>query len=249
MSGPHSESPAFTPSPEGQTPAWARGLALPRAKSETWRAVGEVIEEEGAQPSLRLVLSGWAACCRSLADGRRQILQLVTVGDACGLPQPDAEPSRCTTVALTRVRIAEFGALSEIVRNPATQSLADLVRTAAARERREMLSHIVRLGRMSAYERTGHLLLELLDRQTRTGMAQGASMPLPLTQEVLADTLGLSVVHTNRILQQLRREGHISQRSGRIAFHDPERLASICDFTADPGAPARTEGVRLRPIG
>ena len=76
----------------------------------------------------------------------------------------------------------------------------------------------LRLGRLSAYERTASLLIELHERLRRSGAASEAVMPLPLTQEMLADLLGLSIVHVNRILQQLRRENLIVYRSKRVQF-------------------------------
>jgi CRP-like cAMP-binding protein len=67
--------------------------------------------------------------------------------------------------------------------------------------------HIVRLGRLTAYERVAHLVLDIRDRLALVGLAAPDSFPPPLTQETLADVLGLSSVHVNRMLQQLRRDG------------------------------------------
>ena len=112
---------------------------------------------------------------------------------------------------------------------------------AEAQEYAGLVDHIVRLGRMSAYERTAHLLLELFQRQRRAGLAQADSMPLPINQEMLADALGLSIVHTNRVLQQLRRDGFIVSRPGRVIFQDPEALRLVCGYSPG-GEPAGAAG-------
>jgi hypothetical protein len=96
---------------------------------------------------------------------------------------------------------------------------------------------------MSAYERTSHMLPELYERLACTGQTRGNSMALPLTQEVFADLLGLSVVHVNRTLQQLRRAGLVAYRSGAFKVLDLLGLAAVCGYeftrsrplTAEPG--------------
>jgi len=218
--------------------------------AEQQHAAGEVIEAEDARrPRLRILLSGWACACRTLPDGRRQILRLILPGDLCSVFALDARPDAGAAVALTRARTADLGPVHVLLDPscPQQPAVAATLRTVAAREYAGLLTHLVRLGRMSAYERTGHLLLELFERQQRAGLVQGRSMPLPLTQEVLADVLGLSIVHVNRTLQQLRREGLIVYRAGRVTFSDMERLADLCGYTleeAPAAAPVRAAAPR-----
>lgn len=183
---------------------------------------------------------GWAALAVILPDGRRQITRLLIAGDICGPADRRRGAGPCATVALTRVKTISRGLLAEALDagHPNQSRLAALLEEASYRERAGAMTHLVRLGRMSAYERTGHLLLELLERHASAGLAHGAAtIPLPLTQEVLADTLGLSVVHMNRTLQQLRRDKHIVSKAGRITFLDAERLAQTCDYAWESGAP------------
>ena len=87
-----------------------------------------------------------------------------------------------------------------------------------------------RLGRQTGYERTAHLLLELGDRLAAAGLGDGRRFPMPLTQESLADALGLSVVHVNRILQQLRRERLIELRSGEAVLIERDLLVGVADY-------------------
>ena len=76
------------------------------------------------------------------------------------------------------------------------------------------------------------MLLELGQRAAAVGLADGDESPLPLTQEILADALGLSVVHVNRTLQQLRRDGLLDIRGSSLRLLDPDRLAVIAEYQA-----------------
>jgi CRP-like cAMP-binding protein len=93
-----------------------------------------------------------------------------------------------------------------------------------------LLDHAVRLGRLTAFERVAHFLLELQQRLEIAGLGDRQRFPLPLTQEILADALGLSIVHVNRTLQQLRRTGLIELRSGVAILVQPDALAKLCDY-------------------
>jgi CRP-like cAMP-binding protein len=100
----------------------------------------------------------------------------------------------------------------------------------AAFDEHFVLNQLVRVGRQAAYERLSHLLLELLFRLRAVSQVHGNSFVLPLTQETLSDALGLSVVHTNRTLQQLRRDRQIEMKNSSVTILQPDRLAEIGDF-------------------
>ena len=110
-----------------------------------------------------------------------------------------------------------------------------------------LLGQVVRIGRQTAYERVAHLLLELHFRLRVVGLATDDFMPLPLTQEIIADALGLSIVHLNRTLQQLRRDGIVEVKGGVARLLDAGRLRSIADFRAPHVTARRAEngGMRL----
>ena len=94
------------------------------------------------------------------------------------------------------------------------------------------LEHITRLGRLTALERVGHLLLELLARLQLVNLAGEGDYHLPLTQETLSDALGLSKVHVNRTLRRLREQGFIEIHPERhwIVIRDPDGLAEVSEF-------------------
>jgi len=180
----------------------------------------------------KVLLSGWAARCRVMPDGRRQIFTFVVPGDAIGLCHRPEPAAQSTTVALTKTLIADASALAEAAfeRGSEYEGLAAAVSVASTLDEASLLDHIVRLGRQTAYERMAHLFLELRWRLAAVGLGTEHKFPLPLTQEVLADALGLSIVHVNRTLQQLRREGLLEMRSGSVELYKPDVLIAAADF-------------------
>lgn len=194
----------------------ARAQRVVAARREIYADGGRIAEP-------LIILAGWAYRSHILADGRRQILSFALPGDLIGFHH-HANPAAASSVI----------ALTELVLCPLPDSLAGGIAEAFAVSNAldgvHHLRHITRLGRMSAQERIADWLLETRDRLLLSGSTLGNSFPLPVTQEFMADTLGLTSVHVNRTLQSMRREGLISLRSGMIILHDPERLASAIDY-------------------
>jgi len=93
--------------------------------------------------------------------------------------------------------------------------------------------HAVSLGRRTASERLGHLFCELHLRQVLVGLAEGATCDFPLTQSEVADLLGLSAVHVNRSLQDLRGRGLVGLRNRRLIIHELEALRTFSFFDPD----------------
>ena len=93
-----------------------------------------------------------------------------------------------------------------------------------------VVEHLVGIGRRSAAERMAHFLLELGARLALVGMGSKAGYACPLTQSHLADALGLSAVHVNRVLRQLREDGLATFRDGHVTFDDYGRLVELAEF-------------------
>lgn len=180
----------------------------------------------------KVLLSGWAARCRVLPDGRRQIFTFVLPGDAIGLGWRSEPYALSATIGLTKTLTADASLLAEAVyERPAEfEGLTAAANAAAALEETSLLDHIVRLGRQTAYERMAHLFLELRWRLAVVGLGNDRKFPMPLTQEILADALGLSIVHVNRTLQQLRREGLLEAKAGYVEILKPELMVMAADF-------------------
>jgi len=189
---------------------------------------GEQLTAEGAGGGHpRLVVSGWACRQRLMSDGRRQIFSLLLPGDGFGF---GGRPALSGVVALTALETLDATALQDAAWRGGSPGLARALAAAELLDDALLLDHAVRLGRMTALERVAHFLLELQQRLETAGLGDRQRFPLPLTQEILADTLGLSIVHVNRTLQQLRRSGLIELRSGVAILLEPESMARICDY-------------------
>ena len=174
---------------------------------------------EGDNPhNLYLLLSGWACRYKTLPDGRRQIVALFLPGDFCDLHIYILKEMDHSVGALTSLKAAEIGRddfeqlLSEHPR--ITQALwwDELVKIAIQRE------WTVNLGQRSAYERIAHLLCECFLRLRTVGLTTDNSCPFPLTQVDLADATGLTAVHVNRTLQELRKDGLIELHSRTLSI-------------------------------
>jgi CRP-like cAMP-binding protein len=104
---------------------------------------------------------------------------------------------------------------------------ATLVQGAISRE------WVVNLGQRPAISRLAHLLCEMMTRMEAVGLAYSGSCDLRLTQEDLSEATGLSVVHVNRMLQELRAQNLITFGQGRLTIHDQGALARLGDFRPD----------------
>jgi CRP-like cAMP-binding protein len=197
----------------------------------------QLVEQDAQDVRPIVIVDGWACRQRVLPDGRRQIFSFLLAGDAIGLSLEPSSLATCATVALTHVTCVRASALRTAVIDPEARwpGLARAVRLAERMEQALLLDHVMRLGRQSAHERVAHLLLELHQRLTIAGLALGSTMVMPLTQEVMADALGLSIVHLNRVLQRFRRERLIEMGGRRTTLLEPQLLAEIADYPL--GAP------------
>jgi len=208
----------------------------------------ELIAQGERLENPRLLLAGWACRQRYLSDGRRQIFDFILPGDIYGLCLRPQAVALSTAVTLTRATISNAAALGDaVVLHPDSYpglTTAELM--SASTDEGYLLNQMVRIGRQTAYERVAHLILELHYRLSIVGLASDNYMPLPLTQEIIADALGLSIVHLNRTLQQLRRDGVVEVKGGAARLLDPGKLRSISDFHAPYVSARRTESNGMR---
>jgi CRP-like cAMP-binding protein len=111
-----------------------------------------------------------------------------------------------------------------------TPRLATAILWAASRDEAMVVEHLVGIGRRDADARMAHFLLELGSRLALVGMGSKEGFECPLTQYHLADTLGLSAVHVNRVLRQLRESGLVTFRDGHVTFDDYGGLVDLAEF-------------------
>jgi CRP-like cAMP-binding protein len=186
---------------------------------------------EGDKPRyVHLVLDGWGARYKSLPDGKRQIVSIFVPGDFCDVNVYILRQVDHSIGAITRLKVAlitpeEMNALTE-GRPRITQALwwHELVSTAIQRE------WTLNLGQRTAYERLGHLLVELYVRLRSVGRARDGRCDFPLTQNDLADATGLTAVHVNRTLQELRRDSLIELERKQLHILQLERLMDVSMF-------------------
>lgn len=217
----------------GPAPAVRRLAALHRLDERARELLDRAVERRRLFPARRevvregqpvdgplLILSGWAARVRHLHDGRRQLLSFLLPGDLIGNCRQRSAVSVSTVVTLTEAATCAAPPAS------ASPALAEAYALSAAAEEAQLLQQIARLGRMSAEERLLDLLLEFRERLDQAGLAAPDGFALPLTQETLADATGLTSVHVNRMLQQLRRQGDIVLKGSGLTLRDVKHL---CD--------------------
>lgn len=197
--------------------------ALAKAASGTRLVAArrDVLMEGDAIGFATILLSGWACRVRDLNDGRRQIIDFILPGELIGNCHYDQPRALSTVLALTDITLCTA---PEALPG---SGLADAYSASAALNEATLFRQITRLGRLSALQRVADLVLELHERLSLSDHAQPNSFLLPLTQEVLADVLGLTSVHVNRTLKSLKSEGLVSIGSGRVTIHQPSALRSL----------------------
>jgi CRP-like cAMP-binding protein len=197
-------------------------------------APGEDMIAQGDRTGgVRLLLDGFSCRYKVLEDGRRQIVAYFVPGDLCDLRVFILKRMDHSIGALASSRVALL-APDDILRLTSrfpnvTRALwwTTLVEEAIARE------WIVNIGQRNARERMGHLFCELLFRFRAVGLSQGNSCTVPLTQVELAETLGLSSVHVNRTLQELRRQKLITFEGGTLTIENLDKLIAATLFNPD----------------
>ena len=207
---------------------WFRGPALAHPP-------GSPVPLHPERKDARVVARGWVARGAMLEDGRRQIVGLSLPGDV--ILATDSVDADMAVWALTDASTLDATLLWDAISEGADFSprLLEAWRQFRSAERLRLARHVIRLGRLSAYERTAHLLLELYERQSRLGAVEPGVLHLPLAQDMLADILGLSAVHMNRTLQQLRRNALVDYRAGRAVLQNLTSLAQAANLSADCG--------------
>jgi CRP-like cAMP-binding protein len=215
------------------------------AKQERVNA-GVNLVDEGSTPRQGFVITGGLACrYRDMPDGHRQILTFLIPGDFYDLHAYLLSVADHSVVTMAPTRLATIGRdkVSEIAEHHPRIAAAlwwgEMQEAAILRER------IVMLGRRNARARVAYFFCEFLWRHRAIGLSEDHSLRLPLTQSDIADTLGLTPVHVNRVLQDLRRDGLITLAHRRLTLHHVDRLQSLAQLNQDylhlTGVPAAVE--------
>ena len=192
------------------------------------------IIREGARPRRSLLLTEGLACSSKIVgNGGRQIISFHIVGDFPDLTSLHLDFRDCDVWALTDCELAATE------HRDLAQLCAEQPRLAAALWRITLVDAaifrewVVNVGQRDGISRVAHVFCEMMARMAATGQAKDGSCALPVTQGDLAEATGLSVVHVNRMIQELRQQELISFARGRLTIHDWDALAELADFRDD----------------
>jgi CRP-like cAMP-binding protein len=210
-----------------------RALERVTAHPKAHGARKDLIREGDTPGPVLVVLEGWAFRYKVLPSGTRQVMAFLMPGDACDLHIGMLTEMDHSIQTVTKALVAKIG------RSAMDEMLAEYPRIATAMYIAQLVDEgtlrawIVSLGRRSSIERVAHLVLELFLRAVRIGLSDGTTMELPLAQALLADALGMTPVHINRVLQELRRSGAIELSRGLLRIADPAALTQLSGFDAN----------------
>lgn len=201
---------------------------------------GTTILHQGANSAhVFTVLSGWGFRYKMLDDGRRQILNFVLPGDFIGLQAGVLNEMQHSVEALTAMTLCVFPRDELWSLYEKYPSLAFDLTWLAAREEHIIDENLLSVGRRSALERVAFLFIALFVRAQQVGLTKGDTLPLPFTQQHLADTLGMSLVHTNKTLKRLTGSKAVRWKSKLLEILDRTRLVAIAgsEFSEPRGRP------------
>ena len=204
-------------------------LALPWAK-RTIEPQGYIVREGDIPVLCGVLLSGFAFRQKLTGDGSRQIVSLHVPGDPLDFQNFYLEESDHNVQALTRAEVAfiDRGELRQLAR--ARPGIGQAILVNILVDASIFREWILNVGRRAAPARLAHVLCELGVRLEAQGLAHEHGYQLPMTQEQLADVVGLTAVHVNRTLKALEANGLIKRDRRQVSFPDWQALRDVGDF-------------------
>jgi len=199
-------------------------------RRRTFVAGRDLVHQGQSDQAAYILISGWACSYKLLEDGQRQIVDFQIPGDFLGLRSVVLHLSDHSVEPVTDIEVTEVHVSDLMKTFSDTPRLATAVLWAASRDEAMVVEHLINIGRREADVRVAHFLLELGARLTLVGLGSKTGYACPLTQYLLADALGLSSVHVNRVLRTLREAGMVTFRDGFVTFDDYDRLAEYAKF-------------------
>jgi len=193
----------------------------------------DIIEEGRSKDRIYMIRSGWAARYKLLADGQRQILNFIIPGDMFGILFNALNSADQTISAITNLEVSWCSRSTLAELEAEFPQIAAAVHWEGVREWSIMCERLVSVGRRCATHRIAHLMLELHARLRLVNETRGDAFDLPITQEMIADCLGLTYVHVSRSLSKLRQRGLVSYERSHVVLVDAARLAEESGFSDD----------------
>lgn len=200
------------------------------SRRQVFPAGRDIMHEGQVNQSAYILASGWVCSYKLLPSGTRQIVDFQIPGDFLGLRSVLFRTADHNIEPVTRIEASEVLANDLISAFSSTPRLVAAVLWAASRDEAMVVEHLVDIGRRDAKGRMAHFLLELGARLKLVGLATREGYACPLSQYMLADALGLSAVHVNRVLRELREDGLVTFQHGQVTFDDFDGLVTIAEF-------------------
>ncbi len=190
----------------------------------------DLVHQGQTEQAAYILAAGWVCSYKLQPDGSRQIVDFQIPGDFLGLRSVLLRTSDHSFEPIVDITAAEIRQSDLLEAFAQTPRLAAAILWAASRDEAMVVEHLVGIGRRNAEQRMAHFLLELGGRLALVGMGSKTGYACPLTQYHLADALGLSAVHVNRVLRQLREDGLATFQHGRVTINDLDRLVDLAEF-------------------
>ncbi|MBD3845481.1 Crp/Fnr family transcriptional regulator [Bosea sp. SSUT16] len=225
--------PAF----EDKTDDEIRFIQAMKTDHRSLKAGSDIISPDQESAELYTLFSGWAFRYKSLPDGRRQILNFLLPGDIVGLQASLLAAAQHGIEALTDVELCVFPRKriwDLFVRMP---NLAYELAWLGSREESMIDDNLTSVGQRNASERIAALVITLYRRADALGLVSDGSFDFPLSQQQLADALGLSLVHTSKTWSKLRKAGLFTISGGRLTLLNPRltaRMAAVYEQSKAP---------------
>jgi CRP-like cAMP-binding protein len=212
------------------TPGELRSINEIKSAHLSLPAGAAIVRHGEESDNLFTLYSGWAFRFKTLPDGRRQILNFLLPGDLLGLQAAMFDAALHGIEALTDVQLCVLPRRKVWALFGQRPGLAFDVAWLGSREESMVDENLTSVGRRTAAERVAALIISLYKRAKALGMVSGESFAFPLTQQHIADALGLSLVHTNKTLARLRRMGMFTRSNGTLTLTNPRILARVAQY-------------------
>lgn len=190
----------------------------------------DLIREGDETGPVFVILEGWACRYKILPSGTRQIMAFLMPGDACDLHMNMLAEMDHGIQAVTVARVANISRNEMTSMMEQHPNIARAMYIAQLIDEGVMRAWIVSMGRRSSIARVAHLICELYIRMRSIDLTTDGNFALPLSQIILADALGMTPVHINRVLKELRQSGAMALTRGSIQIIDPGKLVGIAGF-------------------
>ncbi len=207
-----------------------KGLEKILETDRTIKKRNDLVVDGAEYHSLCFVSDGYAMRYKLLRNGKRQILNVILPGDVIGFPVSFFDRSLYSVVAISDLRfnVCTIDAYAKLCFERPQFGLA--LSWLAVQEAAIYAERIVDIGRRTPVERLAHFLLEIHSRLLLVNLAEKTRFNLPISQEIMADALGLSVPHLNRVMQQLRKEKLISTHQHVVEFLNIKSLQTFAHY-------------------